>query len=185
LYGDGLLFELNNYLYNQNPVTTTQNLKKMGVTYLLTDLNAATIDKDARHNLTTRYEKLLTTFLSPDLELVETDSMCLKVALEKFRNDQNFADYMVLAGVNYESYQKDAAGNEKVTNRGQKLTACYQFMYTLIKDKQVDENHYPFLMPVVNYLNNNKASLDSENKIYEFLHSQFGNSFKALFKIVK
>jgi hypothetical protein len=49
---------------------------------LLVDLNAATIDKDARHNLTTRFEKLLSTFRSDKLELVETDSICLKVALE-------------------------------------------------------------------------------------------------------
>jgi hypothetical protein len=47
-------------------------------------LNAATIDKDERHNLTTRYENLLYTFTSNELELIETDSICLKVALEDF-----------------------------------------------------------------------------------------------------
>jgi hypothetical protein len=48
-------------------------------------LNAATIDKDARHNLTKRYEKLLDTFNSEKLELIETDSICLKVALDDFK----------------------------------------------------------------------------------------------------
>ncbi|MBT3727243.1 hypothetical protein HOG21_06340 [bacterium] len=47
-------------------------------------MNAATIDKDERHNLTTRYENLLYTFTSNELELIETDSICLKVALEDF-----------------------------------------------------------------------------------------------------
>jgi hypothetical protein len=63
----------------------------------LVDLNAATIDKDSRRNLTRRYEGLLSTFHSDKLELIETDSMCLKVALEKYSKDGNIDEYMTIA----------------------------------------------------------------------------------------
>jgi hypothetical protein len=53
--------------------------------YLLVDLNAATIDNDPRHALTTRYEELLKTFTSNKLKLIETDSICLKMALEDYK----------------------------------------------------------------------------------------------------
>jgi hypothetical protein len=43
------------------------------------DLNAATIDKDARTNLTARYEKLLSFFTTDGIDLVASDSVCLKL----------------------------------------------------------------------------------------------------------
>jgi hypothetical protein len=49
------------------------------------DLNAATIDKDPKHNLTKRYEKLLDSVSSSKVTLIETDSLCLKIALEDFK----------------------------------------------------------------------------------------------------
>jgi hypothetical protein len=58
-------------------------------------LNAATIDKDERHNLTTRYEKLLSTFTSSKLELIETDSVCLKVALESFNQTEKTSEDLI------------------------------------------------------------------------------------------
>jgi hypothetical protein len=68
---------------------------------LLVDLNAATIDKDSRHNLTTRYERLLNTFTSDRLELIETDSICLKVALDSFSRSEKMSEdrafYMSIA----------------------------------------------------------------------------------------
>lgn len=51
------------------------------------DLNAATIDKDPRRNLTNRFEHLLKTFPSDKLELVASDSICLKIALEEYKNE--------------------------------------------------------------------------------------------------
>jgi hypothetical protein len=74
-------------------------------------LNAATIDKDSRHNLTKRYENLLTTLRSDKLELVETDSVCLKIALEDYKKsekkEKDIKQFMTISGVNYESYNKD------------------------------------------------------------------------------
>jgi hypothetical protein len=63
-------------------------MKKIGLSYLLVDLNAATIDRDKEHNLTSRYEKLLYSFTSDKLELIDTDSICLKVALEYWKNSE-------------------------------------------------------------------------------------------------
>ncbi len=88
-------------------------MKKMGLKYLLVDLNAATIDKDPRRDLTKRFEQLLSTFQSDKLELIQTDSLCLQIALE----EKDPATYMTHAGVNYESYRKDDSGKEIITNR--------------------------------------------------------------------
>jgi hypothetical protein len=67
-------------------------MKKMGLNYFLVDLNAATIDKDPRHDLTRRYENLLKTFKSNKLELIQSDSLCLRIALEE-KNE----NYMTMA----------------------------------------------------------------------------------------
>lgn len=58
-------------------------MKKLGLKYFLVDLNAATIDKDPRHDLTKRFERLLSTFRSSKLNLIQTDSLCLRIALEE------------------------------------------------------------------------------------------------------
>jgi hypothetical protein len=91
------------YFYTENANTTIERMEKLGLKYLLVDLNAATIDKDPRHDLTKRFEQLLATFKSDKLELVQTDSLCLQMALE----EKDPATYMTYAGVNYESYTKD------------------------------------------------------------------------------
>lgn len=91
------------YFYNTDPNKTVERMEKLGLKYLLVDLNAATIDKDPRHDLTRRFENLLKTFRSDKLELVQTDSICLQIALE----EKDPATYMTYAGVNYESYTKD------------------------------------------------------------------------------
>jgi len=99
------------------------------------DLNAPTIDRDPRHALTTRYEKLLRTFTSENLELIETDSICLKVALESYHKSKksivDLSNYYALAGVNYESYTEDW----KTIRRWDKQIWCYSYIYWLINEK--------------------------------------------------
>lgn len=102
-YDDSLVFNLDKYFYHENPNMTVERMKKLGLKYLLVDLNAATIDKDPRHDLTRRFENLLLTFRSDRLKLVQTDSICLQIALE----EKNPETYLSLAGVNYESYKKN------------------------------------------------------------------------------
>jgi hypothetical protein len=61
-------------------------------------MNAATIDKDrVNHKLTDRYEQLLKTFISDKINLVETDSVCLKIALSDYFNYKDIDRYMTLA----------------------------------------------------------------------------------------
>jgi len=60
-------------------------------------LNAATIDNDPRHNLTKRYEDLLKSFTSNRLELIQTDSLCLNIALEDYKKDKDINEYLILA----------------------------------------------------------------------------------------
>jgi hypothetical protein len=74
----------------------------------LLDLNAATIDKDPRKNLTKRYEGLLAHMKHDRVQLLASDSVCLKLAIENYKSsgktpndDKNF---MRTAGINYESY---------------------------------------------------------------------------------
>lgn len=92
-YDDSLVMNFGKFFYDSNPNTTIERMKKLGLKYLLVDLNAATIDKDPRHDLTKRFEQLLSTFRSDKLELIQTDSLCLQMALE----EKDPATYMTYA----------------------------------------------------------------------------------------
>ena len=102
-YDDSLVFNFDKYFYDKDPNIAVERMKKLGLKYFLVDLNAATIDKDPRHDLTRRFENLLRTFKSDKLELVQTDSLCLQMALD----EKDPKTYLTYAGVNYESYKKD------------------------------------------------------------------------------
>ncbi len=183
LLEDGLLFSFSDYIYNLNPIKTIENLEKLWVKYLLADLNAATIDKDERHNLTTRYEKLLKTFVSDKLDLIDTDSICLKIAIEDYKKsekkDKDMLDYLVIAWVNYESYTSDW----KQIVRWTKLLQCYKKVNDLIKNWKVDNKNYNYLLNVSNYMKQNKESFKTEKEIYTLFQQQIPSWFKVLFRI--
>ncbi len=82
-FDDSLIFEFSRYLHDTDSKVTLDRLKKLGVRYMLVDLNAATIDRDPARNLTKRYESLIETLDDPGLSLITTDSPCLRMALEK------------------------------------------------------------------------------------------------------
>jgi len=183
LLWDGLIFQFNDYIYNKNPDITVDNFKKLWVWYLLADLNAATIDKDKRHNLTKRYEKLLKTFTSNKLELVDTDSICLKVALEDYKKssktEKDLKDYMMVAWVNYESYDV----NWKQINRWVKLLQCYNRIRVLMADDKINQNNYPYLLSIYNYVKANLNQFQDQNNFYAFLQQYVPHGYKVLFKI--
>jgi hypothetical protein len=86
LLEDSLIYEFDKYFYDEkNLDTSLERMKKVGLDYFLVDLNAATIDRDARRALTKRFESLLLTFTSDKVSLVTTDSMCLTTALERYK----------------------------------------------------------------------------------------------------
>ena len=82
---DSLIFTFNTYFYDKSPETTIERMKKLGLKYLLVDLNAATIDKDPRHALTSRFEKLLLSMRAKNLRLVSTDNFCLELAIGEYK----------------------------------------------------------------------------------------------------
>lgn len=59
IFDDSLLSTFGNYLHADSPEVISQRLKDLGVSYLLIDLNAATIDQDPNKILTKNYESLV------------------------------------------------------------------------------------------------------------------------------
>ena len=88
-YEDSLVSGLDTYISNGDREAAASNIAKLGIKYLLVDLNAATIDQDPRKDLTRRYEKILDLVRSKKIRLITTDSPCLQAALE-LPNDPNY-----------------------------------------------------------------------------------------------
>lgn len=185
LYEDGLITSFDLYLYDKDPNKTAENMKKLWLSYLLVDLNAATIDQDSRHDLTRRYENLLKTYTSDKLELVETDSICLQIALEDYKKSakkiKDMDDYVMMAWVNHESYTQDW----KTVNRSDKLTACYNKILKLYQEKKIDDKNYSYLLPIQQYLSNpdNSDILKSNDSLWNFFVQSVRSWYKVLFKI--
>ncbi len=146
LFEDSLLNSYDTYIKNTDINKTVENLKKLWLKYILFDLNAATIDNDPRHALTKRYEDFLKIVTSDKVKLLETDSVCLKVALENYKKNPDFKKFLELAWGNYDSYTK----NNKKIWRNIKKNICANFILQLKKNKQIDSNHYPYLQAIIN-----------------------------------
>lgn len=183
LLEDNLINTFDNYFYEEwNINKWIERMKNIWVDYFLVDLNAATIDKDPRKDLTRRYENLLKTFTSNEIELISSDSLCLKTALETYNKSQKTQDdldkYILNAWVNYESYDENWKLKYK---RQEKQIMCYNSILTLIQEDKINENNYSFLLPIKNYIAQNWV--DSEEKLLEFFSQYISHWWMALFKI--
>lgn len=182
LFEDSLISNFDTYIYNQDADKTVDNMKNLWLSYLLTDLNAATIDNDPRRDLTRRYENLFKTFSSDRLELIETDSVCLKLAIEEFNKTQktpeDLDNFLFMGWVNYDSY--DENWNLK-HSRTEKLNNCYTYIYNLYKDNKINENNYNYLLWFKNYLESNKIT--DAQVIWQSINSLLWFWYSALFKI--
>lgn len=183
IFDDSLVTEFEKYFYSENNLDTSlQRMKDIWVNYFLVDLNAATIDKDPRRNLTNRFEHLLKTFPSDKLELVASDSICLKIALEEYKNEpkteESLEKFITLAWVNYESYDQD----ENVLSRGQKQLMCYNKILDLMENKSIDESHYAYLIPIVNYISSQK--IENEEQLLGLFQQLVPAGWLVLFKIL-
>jgi hypothetical protein len=186
---DSLLFNFNDYLYDVSAEKTLENIKSVWLEYLLVDLNAATIDNDERKNLTARYEKMLMFMTHPDIQLISTDSVCLRIArnnIMKVENSQEEREkFKLLAWVNYESF--DDSWNEILRNK--KLANCYNIINILFQEdnETLLAGWYGFLIPFKNYLEDNmweiSAIWDAEKM--EFIAQAFWTWRFALFKITQ
>lgn len=172
LLEDSLLFNFSDYILWENNSITIDRFKTLWLKYILVDLNAATIDQSDTHDLTTRYENLLKTFNSSSLELVETDSICLKVALDKYKISKKIDEYMLLSWVNYESYDEKW---EKIYRQQKKLT-CATFIDSLIESNAINEKDFSYLLPYKKYFETNPRSVEK-------IDSMIWMSYKVLFKI--
>ena len=181
LIEDSLIFVFDDYVYNKDINKTVDNFKKLWMTYIIVDLNTPTIDKDPTHALTNRFENLLKTFTSERLELIDTDSMCLKIGRELYnktnKSEDDLNNYVRLAWVNFESYDKD---NKEIW-RTSKLIKCYDVVFYLIDNNLVDNTNFPYLVPIKEELKNQNFANDDDK--YKFLFWKIPSWFKAIFKI--
>lgn len=173
---DSLVQSFGQYVYDENPDVTVERLKKLGMKYFLIDLNAATIDRDPRHDLTKRFENLLRTFKSDKLKLVATDSLCLEAAVAT-KERQSEAEYMLLAGVNYESYSSTGS----VTYRTQKQEICERYFDELIAGGFVSKTENSYLLPLSNYVAAKKPKTDEER--LKLIQNVVNHGWVALFEI--
>lgn len=123
-WDDSLVTWFGRYAADADPDVSAERLKKMGFTYVLADLNAATIDKDPRHDLTNRFEGLLWSFSSRKLDLVYTDNLCLKVARDVAGLGRE--EFLSLAGTNYDSW------TPRYLSRADKQRSCGQYVAQLL-----------------------------------------------------
>lgn len=172
---DSLVQSFGQYVYDENPDVTVERLRKLGMKYFLIDLNAATIDKDPRHDLTKRFENLLRTFKSDKLRLIKTDSLCLEAAVDT-KERQKDDEYMLLAGVNYESYS-----GSTVTYRTQKQAVCQKYFFDLIKGGYVSKEENKYLLPLANYIAAKKPQTDEATM--EIIKGAATHGWVALFEI--
>lgn len=182
---DSLVTEFHKYIYDENPDIAIERIKKLWAKYFLTDLNAATIDKDPRHDLTTRFEELLFSYTSPKLELISTDSMCLQIALEDYKksdkSESSKKQYMTIAWVNYESYEKQTDWTEKTINRWTKQLACYNYILKLLQEDKINETNYSYLVPIKNYLN--QKQITDQSELFNIFQQYITHWWLAVFKI--
>ena len=127
-WDDSLLTWFDRYVADADPEVAAARMKKLGFSYLLADLNAATIDRDPRHDLTRRYEGLLWSFYAPSLELIHTDNLCIKAA--RATPGMSKAQFVSVAGTNYESFAADGTA----VSRDQKRRNCADFIAGKILD---------------------------------------------------
>lgn len=172
LLEDSLLFNFNDYIHSDDMQTTVDRFKSLWIKYLLVDLNAATIDKSNTKDLTNRYEKMLKTFISPELTLVSTDSICLRVWLERYEENQDMEEYMLLSWTNYESYDED--WNQ--INRSKKRNECARYIDYLLENNKVTQENYSYLLPYKNYFEDKQRNPAAISNL-------IGTSYKALFEI--
>jgi hypothetical protein len=179
---DSLIFSFDTFFYDTNPDVTVERMKKLGLKYLLVDLNAATIDKDPRHVLTDRFEKLLKTMRSEKLTLVDTDSICLRLAIDEskkwvLKTDDEFIN---LGGTNYESY-RNQSGTLMQMGRWQKQAYCFNYILKKIATENPD-TLYEYLIPIREAIKNSWADTD-EKKLQQIFSQYIWQSWFTLFEI--
>ena len=171
---DDLLDDFNDFIYSDDENIINSRFKSLWIDYLLLDLNIATLDNSKQHSLVNRYEKLLWVLKNDNFKLIETDSICLRLWLELYKNNQDFNEYISVIWNTYNSYDK----LWNIISLEDKNILCLDNIYELLINNKVDNNNYNFLLPYKYYFLNNNINLSVEN-IYNIIP----NANKALFQI--
>lgn len=177
-FDDSLISAFGTYFKGKDRDATAENLKKLGIRYLLVDLNAATIDQDPRRDLTRRYEEVLDFIKTDKVKLIATDSLCLQLALE-LKSDGN---YMNLAGTNYVSFVKDESGGTRAIMPNAKTEFCGKVIAQIIMENRVSENEFTFLQPIAQYVVSNKPK--SQEDALRLILPYIGRTWMAAFEIL-
>jgi hypothetical protein len=134
LLEDSLLTSFDSYIYDEDASVVQSRFKKLNIDYVLIDLNAATIDNDPAKNLTRRYENMLRFVANADVELIETDSICLRIAKDTYERTQDMEGYISIASVNH---------NSRVSQT-QKRQACFELIQQIISQEGILAQ-YPYI----------------------------------------
>lgn len=132
-YEDNLVQFFPTYFYDKNPENAVEKMKKVGLKFLLVDLNTATIDNDPRHNLSNRFDGLLSTMRAKNLELIDTDNYCLRLAIDEIKNGENFSaeEFVNITGTNSNSYR-----DWKIISKIDKINNCYNLAIKIASSKE-------------------------------------------------
>lgn len=177
---DSLIFEFETFFYDPSPERTIERMKKVWLGYLLTDLNAATIDRDPRRALTSRYEHLLLTMRAKNLRLVDTDNLCLRVALDEYKawRLQWETEFIDIAGINYESYR---GADMKVIYRNEKQIKCANYIINMMNNSSQTGASIPEYLVKIKTTLTNAKSKDEQQTLFA---QSFGQSYFAMFEII-
>ena len=140
VFEDWLLFYFKDYILANSPEKTFENMKNLWFKYLLVDLWAATIDDSESHGLTNRYEELLQSFVAKNLELVSTDSTCLRFWLDLYDKNPDKELFFKITSVSYDSYDQ----NWKMISRNKKLRDCADEISKFVKT-DFETREFPYL----------------------------------------
>lgn len=173
VFEDSLIIAFDTYVYDTNPAVIKERLQKLGISYILLDLNAATIDQDPAQNLTKRYENLLKFLAQWKIELIESDSVCLKLSLDLYKENKDINQFIQIAGVNH----------GPIDIKQQKYAACVGEMARLISEKKLSKDTYPYLMMYQNALPQLWVKDTDVVSISNAIAPYVSQWYKALFKI--
>ncbi len=200
-YEDSLVNGFDQYFYDPVPEKTIDRMHTMGLGYLLIDLNAATIDQDPRHALTTRYENLLATTRAKNVTLIDTDNVCLRFGLDLYHNgtlptlkthiaevltgmNRSYGElsdldaFLMIAGTNYESYREHEGKTVRIL-RGEKANICANMILYTAKNDTSAATRYPYLASYIAEV----SKTTNMNTIAQLTNNLVGQSWFALFEI--
>ena len=129
VFDDSLVFYFYDYILNEDTSKTWENMKNLWFKYLLVDIWTATIDDSESHFLTKRYEELLKNLKSEKLELIYTDSICLRFAKDLYKIEKNDEKFLKIASIWFDSFDEKS----KIIWRKKKLLDCSEEIEKFVK----------------------------------------------------